>query len=435
MAISMLPPQLTLEEKALRKKLDDRLSIKDIATLRYRGNQKLIDDYAFEIAEACLKPMGIDYFHEVRHFDWRWLCEHPEHKLQLLCPLVGCDDIKHFSFNPERELDELQLLLPLVGRDELKHLVSESDLCSPFALESEWEGDTHPMPAFKYNDTLSRYKRFYCNNRGENGRDSDAFTKYRWAYANDGRCKVSAKEFKKWLVSKHGWPLPPDCLLNNWFGAEAIPKADLMRVSYYGAGTLVYTEYWIGSPEGIRTEMRQGVRNAIYTLSLSDEKMLRDAGRVKTARIFPEHGGGQLSEKTFVHFELDEPHTFTVADIVQENNGSITEAVRNGVAITQTVSDTGKTKKPKYLIPKKRDTNELLILIYNMFESYGLKDGDERGKHSAKTAWGELVASKFKDGLIRNIEGERKSAIITLNGGTEVDFDTFLRTYNRRFKA
>jgi hypothetical protein len=91
-------------------------------------------------------------------------------------------------------------------------------------------------------------------------------------------------------------------------------------------------------------------------------------------------------------------------------------------------------KSIKRLIEKDRDTTELLMLVYEYFDFCGLRIGDEKGKHSAKSAWGDLLAKKFTSDLIQDILGERKAVILRLNGGDEVDLPTFSRTYNRRFQ-
>jgi len=94
-----------------------------------------------------------------------------------------------------------------------------------------------------------------------------------------------------------------------------------------------------------------------------------------------------------------------------------------------------KAVKPiRRLIEKSRDTTELLALVYEYFEFCGLKVGDEKGKHSATLAWGDLLAKKFTSDLILSIQGERKATILILNGVNEIDLSTFSRTYNRRFQ-
>ncbi|MDD2723418.1 MAG: hypothetical protein PHH59_05250 [Methylovulum sp.] len=204
MAISMLPPRLTLEQKARLKKLDERLPIMDIARLRYsEQDSDSIKSYAFDIAEACLAG-EINYFHERRQSDWRWLCENPNAIPDLRYPLIGCDEIIRVGFfESDGTVESVGTVL-----DE---------------LESEWDGKSEP-PAFKNNDPKSRYDRFYRNNRYKDGfRDSDAFVGYRWDYAEGGRCKVDAKEFKQWLINKKDYPLPDGCLLTNWLNQmEAI---------------------------------------------------------------------------------------------------------------------------------------------------------------------------------------------------------------------
>ncbi len=106
----------------------------------------------------------------------------------------------------------------------------------------------------------------------------------------------------------------------------------------------------------------------------------------------------------------------------------------------------GKTKKNiklydesdesrKTLIKKQRNTNELMMLIYNIFDKYDVKVGiDDETKLPAVEAWGYIVSGKFEDDLIKTVNGIRKVATIELNGGDEIDFEQFKRTYKRRFK-
>jgi hypothetical protein len=54
MSISILPPALTLEQKAILKELDGHLCIMDIASLRYPNDVGLRERYAHKMAEACL---------------------------------------------------------------------------------------------------------------------------------------------------------------------------------------------------------------------------------------------------------------------------------------------------------------------------------------------------------------------------------------------
>ncbi|MDD5276444.1 MAG: hypothetical protein PHR16_10235 [Methylovulum sp.] len=193
MAISVLPPKLTLEQKAKLKKLDSRLSIIDIASLRYANDKDLIKPYAFEIAEACLKG-ELDFIHDVLSLDWRFICDNPEQGAMLGLPL-------------DYETS------PWPGSPEY------SDINSGCCLESEWLGDGQPKPAYKYNDPLSRLRRFNANNWGH-----DAFNHLRCDYAEGGRCFIDAEPFKQWLIKNGDYPLPDDCLLNKWF--ESAIRAD-----------------------------------------------------------------------------------------------------------------------------------------------------------------------------------------------------------------
>ncbi len=91
-------------------------------------------------------------------------------------------------------------------------------------------------------------------------------------------------------------------------------------------------------------------------------------------------------------------------------------------------------KKQKKLIDKERNTTELLDLIYQMFDAFNMKTGDKISKLTAKAAWGQIIAKKYENDLIKQVTGTRKTASIELNGGDIVDSTTFSRTYNRRFE-
>ncbi|KJV07020.1 hypothetical protein VZ94_07420 [Methylocucumis oryzae] len=188
----MLPPKLTLEQQAKLNKLPGMLCISDIATLRYSTEKELIEHYSFQIAEACLA--GELEYKMPRPLDWGWLCEHPEQKPMLEVTIDYESSPLHDS--PEYENEK-----------------------SCWYLESEWEGDSEPKPAYKYQDPLSKLKRFNANNW-----NSSAFEVYRYEYATGRRCMISAKDFKQWLISKKDFPLPNDCLLISWINIEPQTK-------------------------------------------------------------------------------------------------------------------------------------------------------------------------------------------------------------------
>lgn len=191
MAISILPPEPTLFQKAKLKKINGVLNINDIALLRWYPDadyQKIAELYAYDIADACMQG-EINCFHAIRQHDWQWLCEHPEYKGIHDLPLINCDETKFYP-----------------GSEQY------NNTDSIFCLVKEWSGDQEPRPSYKYNDKLSKLKRFYCNNY-----DSEVFKWHRFEYATGKRCYISAIEFKHWLEKTGNWPLPVGCLLLNWF--------------------------------------------------------------------------------------------------------------------------------------------------------------------------------------------------------------------------
>lgn len=193
MAISILPPSLTIEQQAKLKRLNGMLSIKDIASLRYPEDKVLSKAYAFEIAEACLQG-ELDYIHPIRNMTWQWLCDNPGLSGFSSIRVINCNEDAFYPGSPEYNDNE-----------------------SPFLLEHEWKGEPEPRPAYKYNDTLSRLKRFNFFNK-------DAFDIARYDYATHGRCLISCKVFKQWLITKDDYPLPDGCLLDNWFPLAGVDK-------------------------------------------------------------------------------------------------------------------------------------------------------------------------------------------------------------------
>lgn len=96
---------------------------------------------------------------------------------------------------------------------------------------------------------------------------------------------------------------------------------------------------------------------------------------------------------------------------------------------TQRVEDTGYAKSRKKLIPKQRDTNEGLLLIYELVEKYNVHFQDDL---LGPKAWGVIVSGEFTSALIKNISDAKKQ--ITLNGGEKLTRESFLDKYRKRFK-
>jgi hypothetical protein len=120
-----------------------------------------------------------------------------------------------------------------------------------------------------------------------------------------------------------------------------------------------------------------------------------------------------------------------------EIDESSTDDVGNMVEVTSDREQSNADiKKQKVLIPKCRSTTELLDLIYQFFEFINLQPGTlKKNCPSAKVAWGCIKEGRFKSDVIKEISGVRKTVMIELNGGDQVDFQTFARTYNRRFES
>ncbi|MGZ3767659.1 MAG: hypothetical protein ACXVA2_23545, partial [Mucilaginibacter sp.] len=95
----------------------------------------------------------------------------------------------------------------------------------------------------------------------------------------------------------------------------------------------------------------------------------------------------------------------------------------------KTTEDNEAAKQRKKLIPKERDTNEGLLLLYDIFGFYNINYLDEL---PGIKAWGRIVSTEFKSELIKNISDTKKC--ITLNGGDTLNKTDFLEKYRKRFK-
>jgi hypothetical protein len=85
-------------------------------------------------------------------------------------------------------------------------------------------------------------------------------------------------------------------------------------------------------------------------------------------------------------------------------------------------------KPKKKLIQLKRETNEGLLLLYEMFKHYEIQYLDDL---KPVKAWGRLISGEFKSELITNISDARKT--ITLSGGEKLTQSQFTDKYRRRF--
>ena len=149
-----------------------------------------------------------------------------------------------------------------------------------------------------------------------------------------------------------------------------------------------------------------------YTIKRADlEKAYRNAGK-----------------KDYPWFDSDGEYFHNPINEIQSNDGAPNqqaEAVADGGAVS-IEHDT--TKPRKKLIPKQRDTNECLILIYQIAERYNVKYRDEL---CGPEAWGKIISEDFTSTLIKSIIDNNK---IELNGDGVIFKENFLEKYRKRFK-
>lgn len=86
-------------------------------------------------------------------------------------------------------------------------------------------------------------------------------------------------------------------------------------------------------------------------------------------------------------------------------------------------------KKRKKLIPLQRETNEGLLLIYELLEFFKIEYLDEL---KGIKAWRIIVDGEFKSESIKSVSETKKS--INLNDGEKLDKSDFLEKYRKRFK-
>ena len=91
------------------------------------------------------------------------------------------------------------------------------------------------------------------------------------------------------------------------------------------------------------------------------------------------------------------------------------------------------TSAEKRLIPLQRETTELLMLVYMLLESCGIKPGDTPWLMTAKSAWLKIISKEFSSELIAQIKGVSVKYIV-LNNGKEVRYREFSNTFNKRFR-
>ena len=93
------------------------------------------------------------------------------------------------------------------------------------------------------------------------------------------------------------------------------------------------------------------------------------------------------------------------------------------------VDGVGTDKTRKKLKPLERETNEGLLLIYEIFNYYKVEYLDELPAHKA---WGKIISKEFNSDSLSSIAGSNKS--ITLSGGEKISKTDFGDKYRRRFE-
>ena len=96
---------------------------------------------------------------------------------------------------------------------------------------------------------------------------------------------------------------------------------------------------------------------------------------------------------------------------------------------TGTGNHAGTVKPRKKLKPLERETNEALLLIYEIFNYYKVEYLDELPAHPA---WGKIISKEFSRDLISNIATSNK--YIILSGGEKLIKTDFSDKYRRRFE-
>ena len=95
----------------------------------------------------------------------------------------------------------------------------------------------------------------------------------------------------------------------------------------------------------------------------------------------------------------------------------------------ETGNHAGTVKPRKKLKPLERETNEGLLLIYEIFNYYKVEYLDELPAHKA---WGKIISKEFNSDSLSSIACSNKS--ITLSGGEKISKTDFGDKYRRRFE-
>lgn len=106
------------------------------------------------------------------------------------------------------------------------------------------------------------------------------------------------------------------------------------------------------------------------------------------------------------------------------------EAVGDAGAGSHAMNGTrARVKARKKLKPLKRETNEGLLLLYEIFKHYKVEYLDDLPAHKA---WGKIITNEFKSDSISNIAETKKH--IMLSGGEKLLKTGFGDKYRRRFE-
>ena len=110
------------------------------------------------------------------------------------------------------------------------------------------------------------------------------------------------------------------------------------------------------------------------------------------------------------------------------NSDGAIEAEKNKPVNNQTIQETKPNKPRKKLKPLERETNDGLLLIYEMVGFYNVQYLDEM---KAIKAWGKIISEDFKSDSIKSISPAK--TFITLSDETKLTKKDFIEKYRKRF--
>jgi hypothetical protein len=145
-----------------------------------------------------------------------------------------------------------------------------------------------------------------------------------------------------------------------------------------------------------------------------------------------------------IHFPLNdnpenyEPRQYLPCDslefVVRETEihkfKSISSPINSENLTISSMDDLEQPNQPrKKLKSLKRETNECLLLIYEMITHYNIQYLDQ---FSATKLWGWLISREFTSDLIKSIADNKK--YIISHGGEKIEKSEFLKKYRSRFR-